>query len=234
VIAAIRKRRETLMGRDQKREKPKLYPNSHWDRPPSKPMGDREALSIYTAVGQALTNWETLESRFAELFSILVEGGTSAAKRVYGAITTSHGRRVALQAAAEIFFIDHHIPESEQDIFNDLISHFGKAASRRDEIAHGMAYGFAINGVSKGAFLFPPAYNTERTHPYPPRPPGKDETDPMWTEEFRYTAADIMEIARKFHEMMPHVYQCGVRLHRLAHPQNYLQNPASPPESPPQ
>jgi hypothetical protein len=59
------------------------------DRPHPK-QGDKRASKTYEAVGRALTQWEYLEAKLAELFSQLVEEWPSDG-------TTYHSRRPCLR-----------------------------------------------------------------------------------------------------------------------------------------
>jgi hypothetical protein len=49
-------------------------PLKPWDDPPHPKQGDKNITTTYAAVGQALSQWEYLETRLAELFSQLVGG----------------------------------------------------------------------------------------------------------------------------------------------------------------
>lgn len=66
-------------------------------------------------------------------------------------------------------------------------------------------------GKDLGAFLFPPSYNTQRTYAFP-RP---DDPNTIWTEKLRYTFADIMELAKKFHELIKPLQQLQMDLREL-------------------
>ena len=116
-----------------------IYPRDHWEMPP--PAARGTPSEVYEAVGQALSMWESIENSFAWMFQVLVEGKSVAAQRVYGTITTSHGRRVALQAASEVYFSIHHTPEEIRLYFNDLIANFKETSRRRenDSITAGLS-----------------------------------------------------------------------------------------------
>ena len=43
-----------------------------WDVRPKSEMGDRDPNVLFAAIGQALTEWENVESSLAELFAVFV------------------------------------------------------------------------------------------------------------------------------------------------------------------
>ena len=110
-------------------------PSAYWDRPEAKETGDSQRDPLYRAVGKALSQWERAEEGFAELFRILIGSRSNAAVRAYGSITNSAGRREALRSAAEVVFLESDVPDIEIKEFKDLLIHFEKASSRRDDIA---------------------------------------------------------------------------------------------------
>jgi hypothetical protein len=82
-----------------------------WDDRPHPKRGDKRASTTYEAVGRALTQWEYLETRLAELFSQLVGGEWPAddvpytpAVRAYGSVLGSAARMTMIEAAAKAHF----------------------------------------------------------------------------------------------------------------------------------
>jgi hypothetical protein len=171
---------------------PKPFPKDYWDAPEALPKGDVSPDQTYHAVGWALSGWETAEIILANIFLIMSECETqnsyNAVRRAFGSIESSAGRRKALEATAEIYF--------GHAWTNQLVKKtFGDASRRRDEIAHGVVIPIAINSEPMGSFLFPPEYNTQRTHAYM-----NNLIDPLafMRGKYRYTAPQIMEIGAKF------------------------------------
>jgi hypothetical protein len=179
-----------------------IFTESYWKRPKPKQTGDVRQEQIFEAVGLALSMWETAEGHFAGLFATLL-GDTQfsvGARRVYGSIGTSHGRREALRHAAEVYFDSSNVPQHERDIFVKIIKSFSLAAGRRDDIAHGVAHGVSINSQSHGCFLFPPEYNSERNFLWMHKKIDED-TASLLREKYRYTSLDIRLFAGKFGEL---------------------------------
>src|SRR5258708_29312166 len=125
------------MGNDSTvRDLPK--PGELWKRPDTRKHGDATAEPIFTAVGQALTQWEAAESAYAFIFSQFMFGGQMhSAERVYGSIISAGGRRDALTTVAEVFFHWHKVSDADRSDFKALISHHKKATVLRHDISHG-------------------------------------------------------------------------------------------------
>jgi len=152
-----------------------------WDRPPLREVGEPNADPIYLAVAKALSQWERAEEGFATLFQILIETRSEAAARAYRSITNSTGRRQALRSAAEVTFTEKSIIEADREEFKDLITHFERASSRRDDIAHGIVMYESVSAEDgkliqpSGWFLLVPYYNTSRTFAFP-----QETSDVFW------------------------------------------------------
>ena len=171
-----------------------------WDRPPPREIGEPSADPIYLAVGRALSYWERAEQGFATLFQTLIESQSAAAARAYGSITNSAGRRQALRSAAEVTFAEKDITHLDREEFKDLMTHFEKASSRRDDIAHGIVMFEMVSGEDgkllqpAGWLLLVPDYNTSRTFALP-----QDRSEVFWDRgKYRYNSADIAVYERKF------------------------------------
>ena len=107
--------------------------------PPFAPKGDADADSLHLVVGRALTAWEHAESSFAHLFGTIIRPtrNSYAARRAYGSITSSLGRRQMLEAVGAVFF--RNFPNVEaQDNMKVLLMHYNDASARRNELAHGI------------------------------------------------------------------------------------------------
>jgi hypothetical protein len=187
-----------------------LFPGDFWDRPKTPAeMGARHGADVFKQVGQALTNWELAEEEMKTLFMVLSEVNSPSAwlavKRAYGSIISNSSRRTAIESVAEVYCAEHWENPVVKKPFDDVIQNIGKASKRRDDVAHGKVvhHHQISSGVhtDRGAFLFPPDYNTERTYAFltqQPWYPGKD----MWSEshhaKFRFTDKEIEEYAKKF------------------------------------
>ena len=116
---------------------------NYWSRPKNSAVGDADVDLIYRAVGRALSQWEMLEQRLANLFLIVCECPDSSAnpvRRAYGAIENGTLRRQALEQAARVYFgKSWDIPIVERS-FKRMIEAVSLASKRRDDIAHGIVH----------------------------------------------------------------------------------------------
>ena len=184
---------------------PTLFDKQYWKRPtPAKELGDEGAATIYAAVGHALTQWEGMEEEFARLFLHLSDAkspiGFNAVRRAYGAIESNLGRRKAIEAAAEVYFLYTHAKDETKKRFSDLVRVVGWASLRRNDIAHAIVISLGMNSRQLGSFLLPPDYNTERTSIFYGNSPNQ-----YLRAEYRYTTSDIDELALKFRELAKEV-----------------------------
>jgi hypothetical protein len=152
---------------------PSLFPKDFWNHPEKfADVGDPDIDQIHLEVGRALSAWERADNTIAHIFLILSECETAnsynAVRRAFGSIESSSGRRRALEASAEIYF--GHFWAEKYKVkrrISELMTAFEAGSRRRDEIAHGCATFIVSNDKPLGAFLFPPRYNTQRTHAFP-------------------------------------------------------------------
>lgn len=179
---------------------------AYWSRPKTfSAKGDAGVDVVFTSVGRALTQWEKLEQRLANLFLCVCSVPNHSAnpvRRAYGSVENSTLRRAAILSAAEVHFGDAWKDPLVEKSFNALIEAVSFASKRRDDIAHGIVQHFVMHEDEKttdyGAFLFPPYYNSGRTSPYlvgeglPP--------DFLWSD-YRFTSNDINELEKKFGEL---------------------------------
>jgi len=188
-----------------------------WERPPLREAGEPNADPIYLAVGKALSQWERAEEGFAILFQILIETRSEAATRAYGSITNSAGRRQALRSAAEVTFTEKSIVEADREEFKDLLAHFERASSRRDDIAHGIVMHESVSGEDgklvqpAGWLLLVPDYNTSRTFAFP-----QETGDVFWYRgKYRYNGLDVMIFRQKFKLLTEWVFDYNKRIGRV-------------------
>jgi hypothetical protein len=173
-------------------------PEAHiqWEPPPKASSGDADWKPIWQAVGAALSAWEYIEEECALLFSALVESNSEAAYRAYGCVVSNSTKREMLENSAEVFFSTHKIIESDEIYFYDLMKHLQKAASFRNEIAHGAVMGVPTKRGNE-YFLLPPIYNSRKTI--------RQNTEVAAIEprvlsraKYRYTAQDVNNLSHKF------------------------------------
>jgi hypothetical protein len=193
-----------------------IYTEQYWKRPTSSPKGDDCQDPIYKAVGLALSRWEEADQDLADLFLIFTceaskqkvdDRVRNAVRRSYGAIISNSGRRLAVEAAAEVYF--SFWSEFEKPITKSLMAVLTvvqRASKLRDDIAHGIVWPYmtvetrdSTDSITKkeelGCFLMPPEYRTDRTHAYPH---GGGHPTEMLKAEYCLTSKDILEIAFKF------------------------------------
>jgi len=129
---------------------------------PFAPKGDVDFETVYSAVGHALNNWEHAENKFAHLFGTFVRPlrNSFAARRAYGSVTAASGRREMLESVAAVFF--RNFPQDGiVTQFKTLMRRHQQAASRRNEMAHGIVGGEkGEDGTFLGYFVVPSMWNT--------------------------------------------------------------------------
>lgn len=131
---------------------------------PFAPKGNEVAEDLHSAVGSALNIWEHAEGSFAHLFGTIIRPTRNSfvARRAYGAIITARARRDMLVAVAEVFF--RNFPnEAAEETMRVLLKHYQDAASRRNELAHGIVGGDRDeNSNFLGYFIVPSTWNTNK------------------------------------------------------------------------
>jgi hypothetical protein len=166
-----------------------------WDDRPHPKRGDKKADTTYMAVGRALTQWEYLEARLAELFSQLVGGEWPSggevpyhpADRAYGSVLGSAARLTMIEEAAKAHFQWYPNPTLEKRL-KDLIGvECRNFASKRNNIAHGIVdLRFSDPPRFKlGYWLVPSYYATKK---YPLKGPGA----------YAYTSTEINYFSHEF------------------------------------
>jgi hypothetical protein len=151
-------------------ELPEEYhnPSLTWARPPVRDFGDSTPEVVYTAIGLALSRWESLETRLGQLFALLVDSESTAAARAYDMAASATARRDMLGAAGEIYFEHERRRKQYLGILQKLVRNHSEAAARRNDIAHGIVSRiiFSPPNHAIGFLLTPPRYNARRiTYP---------------------------------------------------------------------
>lgn len=165
-----------------------------WSRPPRAQRGDPDPRPVYEAVGFALSTWELLETNLSHLFTLFIDADSHAARRAYGSLPGQDARAEALRAAAEAFFAEWRPPQAEQEIFEQLMEHFARAAQKRHEIAHGIV----MNVMEMGHFLVPPDYHSSRRSAFLDDDEYRRDTLARLRVQYRYTRNDIIEFSVRF------------------------------------
>lgn len=177
--------------------------HAFWDRPTPATMGEDDPNKIFLAVGGALTTWEGVEESFCSLLAILVGSKSPSLPRIYGTMISSSARIEAIKAAGEVLF-DLHPDTAAKEKFELLIKHFQKAATARNEIAHGRVCKFTLNGTHYKYFLVAPGYLTRKTEPttafFRPDVQEKYAVDNLAgiNSTYRYISSDIAHYNEKF------------------------------------
>lgn len=130
--------------------------------------GDCDPFAIYAAVGMALSQWEMLESVFAEIYAELLSNKShihrEAAKSSYGMVQGSSVRTKMLKEVTRIVFLDPPL-SSQTDLSEQilaLIKEMEKLSSVRNNIAHGCVVSYTLNNQPQGNFVVPSYYNSVR------------------------------------------------------------------------
>jgi hypothetical protein len=144
-----------------------------WDPRPVSPMGDSREDAIFSAVGQALTEWEVLENACAQLFAVLVSANhkrayLAPAIRAYGTISSAVTRQQMLVKAGEAYFSSRKGKAQRHEAeFTELMKAYSNFAGRRNEIAHGLVQRVfltkrGIRPAAIGRYLTPSFYNPKK------------------------------------------------------------------------
>lgn len=191
-------------------------PGAAWKRPAPGDQGDATEDAIYLAVGRALSRWELVDNFMARLFATLVNSPSQASARAFGSVVSPQGRREMVENAGEIYFDDPNRHKHDAGVLGKLLKNYGEAASRRNDIAHGIAAEITDGAKPKlGWFLVPPDYNSKRTSPPAIAERAFGEAQFSVGAEFHisrnrsylkranytYTSADIISFTRKFEEL---------------------------------
>jgi hypothetical protein len=157
--------------------------------------GEVDPSAIHTAVGQALSQFEHLESGLTRLFQLLCETPSFAACRAYGVVESPFTKAGMLRAAMEVFFARRVPLDAEyHSAMKALFAAYEVSHQYRNNIAHGMAVGFFLSdGTHSGYFLCPPSYATKKV--------AKVETYILGAA-YWYNVEDIQHYSKRFTEML--------------------------------
>jgi hypothetical protein len=143
-----------------------------WDVRPQPLIGEREPQALFVAVGEALTEWENVETSLAKLFAVLVSArGKSTfwlpAVQAYGSIASFKNRCDMIRVAGDAHFSTRQKIADKGGPFSKLIGEAGQYAARRNEIAHGKVsevfwYDARKKSKSGGFYLLPSLFNPRK------------------------------------------------------------------------
>lgn len=173
----------------------------YWKAPPASQQGEPDGSRIYLNVGIALSNWGSVESDFAQLFTMFVDARTFGTSRVFASILGIGGKRDALEAATGAAFFQRSVSEEDKADWKLLWSHYEQATSRRNEIAHGVVLSFRVDTEDRGFFLVP-IYDTKKSHAPWTKPDFSEDLDQLDRYgQYRYTSDDIAYFGSRFIEL---------------------------------
>lgn len=152
-------------------------------------IGDEKDEITYTAIGRALSRWESAEIRVASLFALLIAMPTPLpAIRAYGSVATFQVRKQMVLGAADSFFNTHPNDELHKKIKDLFSKYFDKAGSRRTEIAHGIV--ISKNPTKrKRQFFLAPAYYSSKNY------------DHKFNPAYLYSSKEIGEYREAFEQL---------------------------------
>jgi hypothetical protein len=144
-----------------------------WDDRPHPKQGDKRASKTYEAVGRALTQWEYLEAKLAELFSQFVGGEWPSdgapydpAVRAFGSVVGSAARLTMIEEAAKAHFQWYPNPALEKRVREHIGTECRKFSGKRDNIAHGIVdLRFSDPPNLKLGHWLVPSYYATKKHP---------------------------------------------------------------------
>jgi hypothetical protein len=166
-----------------------------WDDRPRPKRGDKKATATYAAVGQALSQWEALETKLAQLFSQLVGGEWAGgderpfhpAVRAYGSVLGSSQRLAMIEEAAKAHFQWYPNPTLEKQLKEFIGTECRHFASKRNNIAHGIVdLRFSDPPKLKIGYWLVPSLYASKKNPL---------TGP---NAYAYTSAEIIYFIKEF------------------------------------
>ena len=209
------------MAPKSKPEKLPIFTEQFWKRPAPQSKGDDDPKLLYRAIGEALSQWEHVDQRLADLFLAFTSERSSddavkrAIRRAYGSIISTAGRREAIRVAAEIHCVpltiwhgamllsSPDLPDAKEieGKLLDILNAAQWASKLRDDIAHGLV----MEGIERvtrrddkiikeeefGSFLMPPEYNTGRTLPHHDSSPEEKHLAASFRARYCYKSTDI-------------------------------------------
>jgi len=166
-----------------------------WDDRPHPKRGDKKADTTYAAIGRALTQWEYLEAKLAELFSQLVGGEWPSgdevpyhpADRAYGSVLGSAARLTMIEEAANGHFQWYPNPALEKRLHKLIGTECRQFAGKRNNIAHGIVdMRFSDPPKLKLGYWLVPSYYATKKHPL------------KGPSSYAYASAEITYFLREF------------------------------------
>lgn len=168
-----------------------------WDLPPSMASGNNSAEPIFSAVGKALSNWEHVENRLAQVFATFVGANHSRnslhpSVRAYGAIVGFKSRIGMLDAAAKAYFRVTEI-EGQPEAWKTVLTAATGFSDRRNDIAHASAELLYDMENSKpwGFYLLPGLYASKKY------PEGEPPSYMLVAEQVAYFAEEFEKLANQ-------------------------------------
>ena len=192
-----------------KKPKPEgMFPVGFWERPVPQKQGDANAELLFSAVGRALTSWETVEKALALICLTFSETSddksANAVRQIFGSIESSAGRRSALYKLFEVYFSKYQDDPPIKTPFNQLMDAVSSASKLRDDIAHGIVTNLCDvdesgQAVDIGCFLVPSSYNTGRNRPWIVTKDRESLVFNLYLRgKYRYTASNVLDITTNF------------------------------------
>lgn len=205
----------------------KLYPADWWNRPDpnSRIVGNEPSEAIYSAIGEAITKWISVEDELGNLLQYMcIDQETLFVNRylgiVFGAIENVPNKIKAFEAAAAIrLSVYWEVPVVKKAV-KRLLSEVEAANQRRNDIVHGKVVQVAWDvttfegdpfsgwtmkrpkhrGAELGFMLVAPDYATGKQIV---GSSGYDESDPLtrFRSSYRMNAKDIILFGYKFAEL---------------------------------
>jgi hypothetical protein len=167
-----------------------------WERPDVFPKGEGEASVLYTNVGAALSAWEDVEYRFAEVFSILLDANADAAERVFGALEGISAKIEVLEQGAQSAFRQRQVASEFREAWAKLKGHYQGGQAQRNKIAHGQVLHVRTSAAlgQTPNYLLMPRYNAKKSVPVWEDPPQKT----LAVVGYWYTSADVSRFKEQF------------------------------------
>lgn len=154
-----------------------------WDKPPYPPTnGDPSPTSIHTAVGMALSQWESVENSLTVLFSGITGLPYAFAVQIYGSLPSSASKHNIIIAAGRARF---HGEKAYVNFLDAMMGLVDKFLARRNNIAHG----FVTYRYKSGCYLTPP-YHIGKSFDYIAR-----------EERYAFNSSDIKNFVDHFGHM---------------------------------
>jgi hypothetical protein len=164
-----------------------LNPNDPWATPPHPASGEDSEEAIYIGVGRALDTWERFDSTFSWLYGAFVDPHrhNRAAMRSFGTLAAFQARADQLEQAGNVYFAGGRDQAQEAQL-KRLLNVARRAASRRNDIAHGQVWFESPQPGWAGGFFLGPASYSSRRHSI--------EGDPLYA----YSRVELDAFAERF------------------------------------